>query len=200
MGNLPSARTKLLAPAIMGAAIATLGGHAIADSYVTYTLSGAEFGDFYDGSGAETLSGTWTVDYTTDTVTALALNATGPQNFSFTDIGNVYSQPGFTGTPGVDVQYEIGVTADIGYPYYLFLDYQASNPISMLVYSDNYNSSHLHELGLDGYSDVYSPLTSPGTLSVPEPATWALFTIGFGALGLAIRSSRRREASVPATA
>jgi hypothetical protein len=189
----------------MGAAIAALGGNALADSYVAYTLSGAGFGAFYDGSGGETLSGTWTVDYTTQTVTALALNATGPQNFSFTNIGNVYEEPAFTGTPGVDVQYEIGINADIGYPYYLFLDYQASSPISMLVYSDNGYSSHLHELGLDGMSDVYSPLTSPGTLtsfaySVPEPATWALFTVGFGALGLAIRSSRRREARVTATA
>ena len=30
-------------------------------------------------------------------------------------------------------------------------------------------------------------------MSVPEPATWGLLTLGFGALGAAMRSRRRRE-------
>lgn len=34
-------------------------------------------------------------------------------------------------------------------------------------------------------------LTSTGPLSVPEPATWAMMLLGFGAAGIAIRRSRR---------
>ncbi len=34
--------------------------------------------------------------------------------------------------------------------------------------------------------------------AVPEPATWAMMIIGFGAVGSAVRSSRRRNAFTPA--
>ena len=33
-----------------------------------------------------------------------------------------------------------------------------------------------------------------GAATVPEPATWAVMLVGFGGLGLALRSSRRRQA------
>lgn len=33
--------------------------------------------------------------------------------------------------------------------------------------------------------------------AVPEPATWAMMIIGFGAVGSMVRTSRRRNAAVP---
>lgn len=46
-----------------------------------------------------------------------------------------------------------------------------------------------------GYSLVFSPnLLS----SVPEPSAWALMLVGFGGLGAAMRSSRRRRVAAGA--
>lgn len=39
-------------------------------------------------------------------------------------------------------------------------------------------------------------LTSTGPLSVPEPATWAMMLLGFGAAGVAMRRSRRMTSTV----
>src|SRR5271155_1641537 len=103
---------KLLAASIVAISSFALGANAMADIIVNYTLSGAIFDNFTDGSGAETLSGTWTVDYTTGNVIALALYATGPEDLSFDNRDDVGGEPYFSGTPGVDVQYEIEVNAD----------------------------------------------------------------------------------------
>ena len=39
------------------------------------------------------------------------------------------------------------------------------------------------------FRDVYSPI--PGDSGVPEPATWAMMILGFGAVGASLRSRRR---------
>ena len=45
-----------------------------------------------------------------------------------------------------------------------------------------------------GGSGFFSPSTGVGNLGVPEPATWSMLILGFGALGLAMR---RRRALAP---
>ena len=62
----------------------------------------------------------------------------------------------------------------------------AMTTISLIGNSgDNY-------IGLDNVSVVQT--------SVPEPATWAMMLIGFGGLGVAIRSARRKQALTAETA
>ena len=46
---------------------------------------------------------------------------------------------------------------------------------------------------IDGFGAV---LPEPG--AVPEPATWAMMILGFGAAGAAVRNSRRRQAALAA--
>jgi hypothetical protein len=48
---------------------------------------------------------------------------------------------------------------------------------------------------LDGFSNAVL-YTTGGTPPVPEPATWAMMLLGFGAAGTAMRRSRRRNAQI----
>lgn len=153
-----------------------------------YSLSGAVFAAFGNSSGAETLSGTWSVDYSTMTVTALALTATGAETLDF-NIGGVGSLT-FTGGGGA-TQYEIDLTSTQSTP--LYLDYQASDPPSAIANSYNGFQSNLYNTGF-----AYSGLTTPGDLSgvpfgatVPEPVAWASMLIGVLGVGGQLRRSRR---------
>ena len=56
-------------------------------------------------------------------------------------------------------------------------------------------------IGKDGYLSSFAS-TSTGTFGgvvtaapVPEPATWAMMLVGFGGLGVAMRSRRRASAT-----
>src|SRR5580658_1141485 len=87
---------------------------ALADVTRDYSLSGAVFDAFTDYSGAETLSGTWRVDYSTMTVTALALTATGAETLDF----NVGSFGSLTSTGGGGAtQYEMYLQSTQSTPF-----------------------------------------------------------------------------------
>jgi len=160
----------------------------MADVTRDYTLSGAVFGAFGDQSGADTVSGTWSIDYSTMTVTALSLATTGAETINF-DLASV---TGLTSTGGGGAtQYEIQLQSTAATPFYL--DFQASGPVTLIANSYNGYQSNLYNLE---YS--YSGLTSAGVLNgapygaaVPEPAAWALMLIGVLGLGGALRRTRR---------
>lgn len=85
-----------------------------------------------------------------------------------------------------------------------------SNPDSTsLIYETYFNGRYLHGGGIFPLIDTLAPgeYLDPKagsklkleTLSfVPEPATWALLILGFGATGQALRIRRRRAAPVTA--
>lgn len=52
-------------------------------------------------------------------------------------------------------------------------------------------------IGLDVPSSFNTGLTGPGSVT-PEPASWALMLMGFGALGAALRRRRRTGGALPA--
>ena len=65
--------------------------------------------------------------------------------------------------------------------------------------SGNYNlwmnsdtDAQLYTYGAPGGLDVHGTLSA--TLAVPEPATWGLMILGFGAAGAALRTRRRQLA------
>ena len=47
-----------------------------------------------------------------------------------------------------------------------------------------------------GFSNAIGVLSVPPPPSVPEPATWAMMLMGFGAAGFALRGSRRRKSEL----
>lgn len=51
----------------------------------------------------------------------------------------------------------------------------------------------------DGYAFELDDIVFTGN-AVPEPATWAMMLIGFGGIGVAMRSARRKQAVRPANA
>ncbi|AJA09200.1 Putative secreted protein [Sphingopyxis fribergensis] len=63
---------------------------------------------------------------------------------------------------------------------------------------------------INGYTNIgngsltgqtaYTPSTAPPVGAVPEPSTWAMMLLGFGFVGYALRTTRRRRNAVPAFA
>lgn len=51
---------------------------------------------------------------------------------------------------------------------------------------------YLPSSSVDFYNGTLTSLTSSSVEAVPEPTTWALMILGFGAVGSALRSSQRR--------
>jgi len=187
---------KLLAASIIAASTFAFADGAMADSTVIYTLSGATFDDFTDnGNLAETVSGTWTVDYTTMEVTAMSLTATGGETINFDcsglpDCENQGYGIGSVGSGG-NTQFQLYAPATQGPDNWPFIiDYQANDPVSLLA-DDANGTTNLYDL-----EGGYSGLDSPGGLTasfvpVPEPATWTIMLAGFGAMGFMLRGRRR---------
>jgi hypothetical protein len=134
------------------------GGGANADNTVTYSLSGATFNTFTDnGNLAETLSGTWTVDNTTGTVTAMSLTATGSETIYFS-CHSVCLGAQDSNT------FQLQGVNQAGYPLYLV--YQFS-PASVLFGATCCNTN-LYDL-----EGGYSGLTSPGVLTATTGIAFA---------------------------
>jgi hypothetical protein len=71
----------------------------------------------------------------------------------------------------------------------------------------NFGNVNLAELTLDNFAVRYQAVTGPGvmdgsatgrqiTTAVPEPGTWALMLVGFGAVGFSMRRRRRQANSI----
>jgi hypothetical protein len=63
----------------------------------------------------------------------------------------------------------------------------------------SFTAAGVSNLLVQGASGALGSYTSSLTLVVPEPATWGMLIVGFGAAGVALRT-RRRRTSVAATA
>jgi hypothetical protein len=163
-------------------------GRTPSDNIVSYSLSGAYFDNFQTAGDTETLSGTWTVDYTTMTVTAVSLTATGTDTLTFGASG---AQIGATGGGG-KVEYQLNVETSGG--VYSFLNYETSPALTMIEDSFNGNSTNLHIT-----SSNYSPLdtSDPGQLTqIPEPASSVLLGTALAGLSgfMAFRGRRKSAA------
>jgi hypothetical protein len=180
---------KLLAASIIAASTLAFASAAVADDIVNYSLNGATFDYFNDGNNGETLSGTWSVDYTTMDVIAVSLTATGDETYNFTclDLSDCENQGvGLAESigPSPNTQFQLyAPSVQTGYP--IILVYQSNRPLSVLVYDDNGNfTTNLYDL-----EGGYSGLTSPGELTAryafpaPEPGTLALLAAALLALG-----------------
>jgi hypothetical protein len=71
----------------------------------------------------------------------------------------------------------------------------------------NFGNVNLAELTLDNFAVRYQAVTGPGvmngsatgrqiTTAVPEPGTWALMLVGFGAVGFSMRRRRRQAGAI----
>jgi hypothetical protein len=129
-----------------------------ADNVVTYTLSGATFNNFSDGSNnSVTLSGTFTVDQTTTTVTAISLTATGSETINFT------CQSFCIGAQDSNTFQLQGVNQN-GYPLFLVFQYSPST----VLYGADCCTTNLYDL-----EGGYSGLNSPGVLTTSTPIAFA---------------------------
>lgn len=168
----------------LAASVCGLSAPPVAAVSVNYSLSGALFASFPDDGGAETVSGTWTIDFTHSRVTALSLVATGGETIDFTLDGVGGLQ--YTGGGGLD-QYEMQLQSTVGSPFYL--DWQTTAPVTILADSFNGYQSNLHRADFSAYSGLTDPgvLTASAGAAVPEPATWVLMLGGFALIGLTTR-------------
>lgn len=62
-------------------------------------------------------------------------------------------------------------------------------------FQDTVSRYRVNTFGAFGSSEYVNATSSRATAAVPEPATWALMVIGFGAVGFALR--RRKHAFTP---
>jgi hypothetical protein len=159
-------------------------GRTPSDDIVSYSLSGAYFDNFTDGNGAETLSGTWTVDYTTMTVTALSMTATGAETINISCLDGCGILAGYD--TGV---FQLYAKNQNGHPVYLV--YEATSPISVLYDLAGQFTTNLYDL-----QGGYSHLTNPGNLyQVPEPASLALLGSAIASFAGFAGLRRRRKAA-----
>ena len=121
-------------------------------------------GDFVTSNGSGTTSATLSF---ADPITALGFRYTSGSatSLSIDGVGNV------TGIP------------ISGYPTLSFFGIISGTPFTSVTFRDQNN-------GLDLDNVMYGPMA---VAAVPEPATWAMMLLGFGAIGLAMRGHRRRE-------
>jgi hypothetical protein len=107
---------------------------------------------------------------------------TSTDNADFSNFGSVTGLPGSSGTwslAGYDVQH-VAVKAGNGFVLY-DADVLGSTWSTIGLSDDNKlkNVSHIAFFG-----------TQAAPPAVPEPATWAMFLMGFGAVGYSLRSRR----------
>lgn len=130
----------------------------------------------YNGSGSLTVDATGHIDAISgtangDSITGLSSYASADQALFDTASGIVPDFSGFAFTTAANT-FSIGDTGlgDIG------ITDMISNP--------------------NGYCCGTHPLTLSITAAVPEPATWAMMLIGFGAIGFAMQRTTRKQPMV----
>ncbi len=122
--------------------------------------------------------------------TGSLLFQSGPQ--SFTDVGAAYyySNPfSFTFNPGTT--YGLTATSSVGGSY--FVDFQANTVGAFNFLTGNQNVSGTSLNVSQNCCDVGTALVLSNVGAVPEPGTWALMLIGFGAVGVSMRRRRSED-------
>lgn len=90
--------------------------------------------------------------------------------------GSLISSATFAGIKGTS-------RADMNYLPWNFT-FTATGPTTKLSFASNPSAGNFYGAALDSVSV---------SAAVPEPATWAMMLIGFGFVGAAVRSARRRQ-------
>ncbi len=208
---------KILALAGVASAVA-LSAPAYADGGLTFIISGNTFSQPFSITNTSTAL---------ENVTGFGISLISPFGFDVTNGGwgiddaVPFSAVGGTGattglssvSPVVDAQQTLNFT---------FSNFGVGETFSWLIDVDQENvgttlGSQL--IGSTGYADFSNGLRGLGTFvaiagnnqgsqfqirtftptpGVPEPATWAMMLLGFGATGAALRSSSRRRKTVAA--
>ena len=98
-----------------------------------------------------------------------------------TDFSDQYSinLPGGTVFSGPPFTVVTGGAANSG-----FFGLISSTPFTSVVITNNFNGGYISDEGMDNF--ITNGVGSVKT-GVPEPATWAMMLIGFGAIGFALR-------------
>ncbi|MDG6080146.1 PEP-CTERM sorting domain-containing protein [Erythrobacter litoralis] len=172
--NPASAATEVLVGSGSGMVTSTS-----TDTTATLDYSARGFDGTWTLAGVSDVTGSYTFDFTSEgfysffAVTAAASAFSGETVFSLYDAGpaNCCASPsnGFLYTGSV------------------MLDLVAGQEFGFRLSGANFDSAQT----LRG---TFSVVQATG--AVPEPATWALFILGFGVIGAAMRSAARKNVSV----
>lgn len=117
-------------------------------------------------------------------------------------IGSVYNVTfALAGNPDGGGSTKVAVASDGGSQAQVFNFVQGGNTKSNMGWTDQVFSftatNTTANLTFSGtQDDAYGPALDNVSISnaIPEPSTWAMMILGFGAVGVAARSSRRRHA------
>jgi hypothetical protein len=158
---------KLSMPMVLAASLSLMGASASSAATLHYTFSP---GSYYDYSGSPSHTAV-TGSFDFDTVSGLL------SNVSYTSVSGSFST-GTEYTPGDATQIYFGVFGSPNYDVYQ-LARSLNNGGTVGINSGTHPSIVI---------DAGGSLTTGG---VPEPSTWAMMLVGFGALGSALRGRRR---------
>jgi len=167
----------------------------VASASTTYDWSLS--GTFVSGSGTLTANDSGVVESISGSVSDSQVRniiglLTPHQNYaSIMDIGGdnlVFPAPASPFLDGQGIVFSVGGVGSDPCPFatgcYINIYYDAN----LSQYEVN-----LSNAGVNGANFVLTAETAP---SVPEPSTWAMMILGFGAMGIAIRRRRRRRKSL----
>jgi hypothetical protein len=168
-------RTRYLI--LAAAALSLLTTSANADQIVTYDI-GTTTATF-PGGGTDTVTGTFTVDFTTNALTAFNISVSGavilgsspftvPNNFNLSGTPTFVSGQATSGSPAGEVL-QLVLQNPLG---------NSPDPITEVNFRNGAVSF------TDTFSSSVTGTATPNVNAVPLPATLPLFATGLGALGL----------------
>jgi len=124
-------------------------------------------------------------------IEGLTITGSGLGGFTFSAAGNI--------TPAANTQLSPAFLLALGVSIILNEQIVSGNSITTNAIHITFNDFLLADGGLkDGdiiVSSTTAAFTAGQTGAVPEPATWAMMLIGFGAMGVSMRRRRQRENS-----
>lgn len=177
-------RKMLLVSAALAAA---LGAGSAQAAIITYNVTGS----FVVGAAAAGgISGSFTYNNTTNAITAVNLTTTGNTVGAFTYVTTTYNSVGNVSVQSLPSFFQMDIAG-------------ANNKQLRLIFNGGLTAA-----GGSLTTSSYENQTAAGTRTisvgaataqvsaVPEPATWAMMLVGFGAIGFAARSRTRVRAAV----
>jgi PEP-CTERM motif len=174
--------------AVLAAAAVLMPSVAHADSYIDYTVSGT-----FDSGG--TLSGTFTIDTTTNTISAADLtadgveftcpNSSGPSNGCtyYTDLDHLTNQAGFLAGDSADTLFiDWSPNADpSGFSLDTYVTDGNGGYVTYGTFCEGCVSANSYDFLESGTAT--DPPNGDGSTSTPEPSTWLLLLAGLAGMG-----------------